>query len=736
MTARDQSLRPVEALSADEAAQELERLAKEIAHHDTLYYQKDQPEISDAAYDALRRRNEAIEARFPELIRADSPSLRIGAEPAAGFAKVRHRVPMLSLENAFDADDVQRFFARVRRFLKLAEDAPVEVVGEPKIDGLSIALRYEDGRFVQGATRGDGREGEDVTRNLATIDDLPKRLAGAAPPVLEVRGEVYMRKPDFAKLNERRKNAGEAVFANPRNAAAGSLRQLDPKVTAGRPLRLFAYAYGEVEGAELGDTHWDFLARLRDWGLPTNPLARLCPAPEDALALHAEIEGERATLPYDVDGVVYKINRFDYQERLGFVSRAPRWAIAHKFPAEQAETVLDDIEINVGRTGTLTPVAILRPVTVGGVVVSRATLHNEDEIARKDIRIGDHLVVQRAGDVIPQVVRVIEGKRPKGARPYRFPTICPCPLKTPAVRAEGEAARRCTGELACPYQQVERLIHFAARDAFDIEGLGEAYIQLFFDQGLIKDASDIFTLHARAETVNKVVADWYERQSEARQAEKGEPRKTPAKRKAEADYKSVRNLFDAIEARRTIALNRFINALGIRQVGEATARLLARAYRTLEDWQSGMTAAAKERGEQAEATKPDDVGPAYARLCNIEGIGMSVADDICAFFSERHNLKVIEALEDEVTVTPAQVPAAAAGSPVAGKTVVFTGSLAGMTRDEAKAQARALGARVAGSVSGRTDYVVAGEDAGSKLAKAKELGVTVLSEEAWRKLTA
>ncbi|HEX9646106.1 MAG TPA: NAD-dependent DNA ligase LigA [Alphaproteobacteria bacterium] len=723
--------KPAEALTEAEAAAELARLAKEIAHHDRLYYQQDRPEVSDAAYDALRLRNQAVEARFPALIRADSPSRRIGAAPAAGFAKVRHRVPMLSLDNAFDADDVARFFARVRRFLKLGPDDPVEVVGEPKIDGLSIAVRYEHGRFVQGATRGDGREGEDVTRNLATVGDLPKRLKGAAPAVLEVRGEVYMRKPEFAALNERRRGAGEPEFANPRNAAAGSLRQLDPTVTAGRPLHLFAYSYGEVEGAALGETHWQFLARLRDWGLPTNPLARLCRAPEDALALHDEIEGERANLPYDIDGVVYKINRFDYQERLGFVSRAPRWAIAHKFPAEQAETVLDDIEINVGRTGTLTPVAILRPVTVGGVVVSRATLHNEDEIARKDIRIGDHVVVQRAGDVIPQVVRVIASKRPKGARPYIFPTICPCPLKTPAVRKEGEAARRCTGELACPFQQVERLIHFASRDAFDIEGLGEAYIQLFFDRGLVTDAADIFTLEARSGEVNRVVAEWHERQSAARQAETG--RAKAAKRKKQDDYKSVRNLFAAIEARRSIDLHRFIYALGIRQVGEATARLLAGTYLTLKDWQTGMIDAAKERAARADAGKPDQVGPAYARLCETEGVAMSVADDICEFFSEPHNLKVIKALESEITVTPAEAPAAG-GSPVAGKTVVFTGSLATMTRDEAKAQARALGAKVAGSVSAKTDYVVAGEEAGSKLAKARELGVAVLSEDEWRRL--
>jgi DNA ligase (NAD+) len=703
----------VEALSEDEAAIELERLAEEIAGHDRHYYQNDAPAISDAEYDNLRRLNEAIEARFPHLTRPDSPSKRVGAAPATGFAKIRHREPMLSLANAFDADDLEAFIARLRRFLKLSDDEKVDMVGEPKIDGLSISLRFEQGRFIQGATRGDGREGEDVTRNLTTLTDaeLPKALKGAAPEVLEVRGEVYMSKPEFAALNARREKAGEPPFANPRNAAAGSLRQLDPRITAERPLHLFAYSYGEVEGAELGDTHEAFLERLRDWGFKTNPLARLCTDAADALALYNRIAETRAGLPYDIDGVVYKVNRFDYQHRLGFVSRAPRWAIALKFPAEQAVTKLNDILIQVGRTGTLTPVAALEPVTVGGVVVSRATLHNEDEIARKDIHVGDTVVVQRAGDVIPQVVEVIKEKRPKGAKTFHFPKTCPCPLATPVTREEGEAATRCTGELACPYQQVERLRHFVSRHAFDIEGLGEKQIAAFFEEGRIRTPPDIFDLQGKDAAANTPIAElegWGE--------------------------KSRDNLFAAIEARRTIGLARFIYALGIRQVGEATSRLLAQNYHSLGRWHEDMRSAAAERASAPEAKKPEEVGEAYAELCSIESIGMSVADEICGFFDEPHNRDIVEALEARVTVEDAETPTTGT-SPVAGKTIVFTGTLATMTRSEAKARAEQLGAKVSGSVSKNTDYLVAGEKAGSKEKRAKELGVTVLSEDGWRELS-
>ncbi len=684
---------PVEALSEDEAARELERLAREIAWHDELYYRKDQPEISDAEYDALRLRNEAIEARFPRLIRPDSPSRRVGAAPAEGFAKVRHAVPMLSLANAFDQEDVADFFARIRRFLNLGAEEPVEVVAEPKIDGLSISLRYEQGRFVQGATRGDGSEGENVTANLRTLAALPLVLPAGVPEVLEVRGEVYMRRDDFAEMNRQQEAAGAKVFANPRNAAAGSLRQLDTKVTAGRPLTLFAYSPGEVS-APVAGTHWEFLERLRSWGFPTNPEARVCGDLEAVLAFYAEILGARAELPYDIDGIVYKVNRFDWQERMGFVSRAPRWAIAHKFPAERAETRLNSITIQVGRTGALTPVANLEPITVGGVVVSRATLHNEDEIARKDVREGDHVVIQRAGDVIPQVVSVVTEKRPKDSRPYKFPDRCP-ECDSLAVREPGEAARRCTGGLICPAQSVERLRHFVSRDAFDIEGLGDKHVRAFFEEGLLTSPADLFTL-----------------------AERDAEGETPLAEREGWGETSAGKLFDAIEARRRIALDRFIYALGIRQVGQSTAKLLARNYGTLEALAWALTAA------------QDAESPEYADLINIDGIGSSVAADLIGFFAEPHNQQVLDRLVDQVRIEAA-APAASADSPVAGKTVVFTGTLATMGRGEAKARAEALGAKVAGSVSRKTDYVVVGADAGSKARKAEELGVATLTEEAW-----
>jgi len=686
----------VETLSPDQAAEELARLAKEIARHDRLYYQKDAPEISDADYDALRRRNEAIEARFPELVRPDSPSRRVGAAPAPGFAKVRHAVPMLSLANAFDAEDIREFHARVRRFLSLG-DEPVALVAEPKIDGLSISLRYENGRFAQGATRGDGTEGEDVTRNLRTLEDVPETIAGDAPEVIEVRGEVYMSRPAFLKLNQDQEAAGGKIFANPRNAAAGSLRQLDSRVTAGRPLALFAYAMGEVTD-NIAATHWEFLERLRQWGFPTNPLARLCDSVEDALAFYEEILGQRAELPYDIDGIVFKVNRFDWQERLGFVSRAPRWAIAHKFPAEQVQTRLERIAIQVGRTGALTPVAELTPVTVGGVVVGRATLHNEDEIARKDIREGDLVVVQRAGDVIPQVVEVVKEAGRRRKPPYRFPEVCPV-CGSSAVREPGAAVRRCTGGLICPAQAVERLRHFVSRDAFDIEGLGDKHIRAFFEDGLLQSPVDLFRLREKDQAAETKLEDregWGET--------------------------SARKLFDAIDARRRIPLDRLIYALGIRQVGQATAKLLARNYGTFEAWRTAMAAAAKENG--------GETGEAYAELINIDQIGPSVAADLVAFMAEPRNREVLDELEKLLEIEPAAAPARA-DSPVAGKTVVFTGALETMSRGEAKARAEALGAKVAGSVSKKTDFVVVGADAGSKARKAEELGVETLSEEDW-----
>jgi DNA ligase (NAD+) len=683
-------------LARAEAKAELARLAKEIARHNALYHQKDAPEISDADYDALVRRNSAIEARFPELRRADSPNQSVGAAPAGGFAKVRHSAPMLSLDNAFDEADVRDFFARIRRFLGLSEDEPIEVSAEPKIDGLSASLRYENGKFTQGATRGDGTVGEDITANLKTLEEVPKTLKGGrAPAVLEVRGEVYMRRAEFARMNEKRAAAGEPVFANPRNAAAGSTRQLDPSITAGRPLHFFAYSAGEISDTkDLGESQWDFLARLKARGFPTNPLAKLCRNVEEALAFHARIGAQRADLPYDIDGVVYKVNRRDWQDRLGMVSRAPRWALAHKFPAEQAETWLRDITIQVGRTGALTPVAVLEPVTVGGVVVTRATLHNEDEIARKDIRIGDRVTLQRAGDVIPQITGFIEKMRPKNAKPYKFPERCPI-CNSLAIREPGEVVRRCTGGLICAAQAVERLRHFVSRNAFDIDGLGGERITEFHDAGLIKLPGDIFRLAGKRGEIE-------EREGWGKQ--------------------SVAKLMAAIEARREISLERFIYALGIRQVGEATARLLAKNYGSYKHWREAMI----------EARDPES--QAFHELDSIDGIGPSVAADIVGFFAEAHNRKLLDDLVGEVTPLDYAGSVVAKNSPVAGKTVVFTGTLEKMTRPEAKARAEALGAKVGESVSKKTDYVVVGADAGSKAKKAAELGVAMLDEDGWLKL--
>ena len=609
---------------------------------------------------------------------------------------------MLSLSNAFTAEDVADFLGRIRRFLGLEESEAVDVVAEAKIDGLSMSLLYEDGRLVTAATRGDGAVGEDVTANVRTIKGLPETLKGAAPKAIEVRGEVFMRRDDFHALNARLAEAEKAkTFKNPRNAAAGSLRQKDPRITAERPLHFLAYAWGETS-EPLGETQWQARERLAGWGFEINEPARLCHGLEDILEFYDRVQGERAELAHDIDGIVYKVDRLDWQERLGFVSRAPRWATAHKFPAEQAETLLREISIQVGRTGALTPVASLEPITVGGVVVSRATMHNEDEIKRKDIREGDHVIIQRAGDVIPQVVSVVLAKRPGDSRPYAFPTTCPCPLATPVVRPEGEAVARCSGGLDCPYQQVRRLMHFVSRDAFDIEGLGVENIQEFWDAGLIKAPADVFRL--------------------------GDHREAILARERWAEQ-SVANLLKAIEDRRRIGLDRFIYALGIRQVGQSTARLLARTYGELATWQSAMIQAAQERAAAPETKKPAEVGEAYADLCDVEGIGMNVADDIGAFFRDPHNRAVVEDLAAELEVEA--VAAAAADSPVAGKTVVFTGTLETMTRSEAKARAEALGAKVSGSVSKKTDIVIAGPGAGSKAKKAAELGIETVSEQEW-----
>jgi DNA ligase (NAD+) len=690
----------VERLTEAQARAELERLAAEIAAHDRRYYQEDAPTVSDAEYDALRRRNEEIEARFPDLVRADSPSRRVGAAPAQKFAKVRHAVPMLSLGNAFSDDDVTEFVDRVRRFLRLPEDEAVAFTAEPKIDGLSCSLRYEHGRLVNGATRGDGFEGEDVTANVRTIDDIPKTLTGRdLPAICEVRGEVYMSHSDFAALNRRQEKEEKQVFANPRNAAAGSLRQLDPSITASRPLRFFAYSWGEISRVP-AETQSDMLAWLGARHFKINPLTRTCRSVEELVAFHRDIETRRATLGYDIDGVVYKVDRLDWQQRLGFVSRNPRWAVAHKFPAEKATTVVQAIDIQVGRTGALTPVARLKPVTVGGVVVSNATLHNEDEIARLDVRVGDTVTIQRAGDVIPQVLGVLLEKRPRGAEPYKLPRRCPCPLHTAVVReaiAGGEegARSRCTGEFACPFQRIEHLKHFVSRRAFDIEGLGEKQIALFFEQGWIMEPADIFTLQERNDKIKLEEQEGF-----------GEL--------------SVRNLFAAIAARRRIALERFIYALGMRHVGETTARALARGYGT---WPAFHDACKKVATQDAETR---------AEMDNLDQIGETVIDSIAAYFGESHNRGIVDRLTKQVTILDAERPAA--DTPVAGKTVVFTGSLEKMTRDEAKAMAERLGAKVAGSVSKKTDYVVAGPGAGSKLAKAREAGVAVLSEDEWFEL--
>ena len=687
----------VDALTEAAAKAELERLAAEIAEHDKRYHQEDAPTISDAAYDALRRRNEAIEARFPHLVRADSPSRRVGAAPAAKFAKVRHAIPMLSLGNAFAPEEVADFVARVRRFLRLGADEAVELTAEPKIDGLSCSLRYQNSMLVNAATRGDGVVGEEVTANVRTIADIPHRLRGkSVPAICEIRGEVYMSHADFAALNRRQEAAGLQTFANPRNSAAGSLRQLDASITASRPLRFFAYSYGEMSALP-AQTQSGVLRWLGDCGFTINPLIKVCRSVEELLAYHQDIERRRATLGYDIDGVVYKVDRLDWQQRLGFVSRTPRWAIAHKFSAEKATTIVEAIDIQVGRTGALTPVARLKPVTVGGVVVSNATLHNEEEIERLGVRVGDTVTIQRAGDVIPQVLGVVEDK-PRGAKAYQFPKTCPCSLKTAVVReaiAGGEegARSRCSGEFACPYQKVEHLIHFVSRRAFDIDGLGEKQLQYFFDEGWVKEPADIFTLQKRNEKLRLETIEGY-----------GET--------------SVRNLFAAIDARRKVPLNRLIYALGIRHIGATNARLLARHYGTIKSLRAALRAAAR-----------DKQGEAYADLNDIEGIGEVVADALVEFFKEPRNNEALDDLLEEIEVTPME--AMRKDSAVTGKTVVFTGSLEKMTRDEAKAMAERMGAKVAGSVSKKTDYVVAGPGAGSKLGKATELGVKVLSEDEW-----
>lgn len=678
----------IDTMSIDQARLAHDQLADALRAHNAAYYQDDAPVVSDAEYDVLFQRLVALEAAFPELKTEDSPTQKVGAAPAQGFAKVRHAIPMLSLGNAFDDADVAEFLTRIRRFLSIGDDEPLEIVGEPKIDGLSVSLRYENGVFVRGTTRGDGTEGEDITANLQTLEDIPEKLAGNAPEIAEIRGEVYFPKSAFRALNEAQKANDAKIFANPRNAAAGSLRQLDWTITAQRPLRMFAYAWGELS-AVVADSQWDFLETISSWGFQINPVSRLCTSLDEVLRLYHDIGAQRALFDYDIDGVVYKVNRIDLQRRLGFVSRAPRWAIAHKFPAEQATTILEGIDIQVGRTGSLTPVARLEPVTVGGVVVSNATLHNEDEIARKDVWIGDTVVIQRAGDVIPQVVRPVLEKRPLGAAPYAFPTTCPV-CGSEAVRDADKAVRRCTGGLICSAQSVERLKHFVSRDAFDIEGLGAKNITAFHADGLVNSPAEIFRLAEKRDTLLQREG-WGEQ--------------------------SVDNLLAAIDERRKIGLDRFIYALGIRQIGQATARLLARTYGTVKAWRKAM-ADAQDRAEEA-----------YQDLLNIDGIGTSVAEDLLAFVHEDHNRQVLDELEELLEIEAFAAPAS--DSTLSGKTIVFTGTLEKMTRSEAKARAESLGAKVSGSVSAKTDLVVAGPGAGSKAKKAAELGIETIDEDSW-----
>jgi len=694
---------PVDALTPEAAEEELARLAEAIREADEAYYRNDAPDLTDAEYDALRQRNLAIEARFPELRRADSPADRVGAGVGEGFAKAAHAAPMLSLDNAFSDEDVVEFVARIRRFLGLDEAEPVALTAEPKIDGLSLSLTFENGQLTRAATRGDGQVGEYVTANARTLSDIPAKLNGKGwPDRIEIRGEVYMSHADFAALNARESEAGRKVFANPRNAAAGSLRQLDVGITKSRPLRFFAYAWAAAS-APFAATQTEAVALFADWGFRVNPLMTRSDSVDGLIQAYRDLEQSRAGLGYDIDGVVYKVDRLDWQQRLGFVSRAPRWAIAHKFPAEKATTVLEGIDIQVGRTGSLTPVARLTPVTVGGVVVSNATLHNEDEIARLGVKVGDTVEVQRAGDVIPQVLRVVADG---GGAPFEMPDACPV-CGSAAVRdvddkGEADVRRRCTGGLVCPAQAVERLKHFVSRKSLDIDGLGAKQVQLFYEKGVVRAPQDIFRLTARiAEAGLPPLAEW--------------DGFGPA---------SAAKLIAAIDARRNVPFARFLNGLGIRHVGQTTSNQFARHFLS---WKT-FWAAVEDAAEQGPGSE------AFGELMGIDGIGGAAVGALCAFVTEPHNREMLSALLSEVTVQ--DETAAASDSPVAGKTVVFTGTLEQMTRDEAKARASALGAKVSGSVSAKTDILVAGPGAGSKLAKAESLGVKTLTEAEWLALIA
>ena len=684
---------PVDQLTSEDAQVELQRLAYEIAYHDRLYHEKDAPKISDAAYDALRRRNEAIEKRFPHLIRTDSPSQKVGATPSRGFAKVSHAYPMLSLDNGFSSEEMEDFTKRIQRFLGISHF--IDLIAEPKYDGLSCSLTYKAGHLIQAATRGDSLIGEDITANIRTIRDIPQVLLKDAPSFsIEIRGEIYMERADFIALNQEREKVGEALFANPRNSAAGSTRQLNPEITASRPLKFFPYAL-MGEGESFFTTQSDIFTAFKKWGFRVNPFSQICHSLEEVFSFYEEMARKRPDLPYDIDGVVYKVNDLKLQNRLGFVARSPRWAIAYKFPAEKAQTIIRDIRIQVGRSGVLTPVAELEPITVGGVVVSRATLHNQDEIERKDIRIGDHVIIQRAGDVIPQVIESIKDKDHVQRPPYRFPEVCPV-CASHVFREPGMAATICAGGLICGAQAALRLHHFVSKGAFDIDGLGLKHIESFYKEGLIKTPGDLFRLQERDRGSLK-----------------------PLRSREGWGVKSVENLFAAIEERQTISLERFIYALGIPQVGQTLAKTLAYEYGSLKNWRSSLEAA---------ANHPD--GDAYHHLISIDGIGENIAADLLAFIQEPHNQDVLTDLESLLTVQD-MIPLNTTGSPIVGKTVVFTGTLMRLTRQEAKARAESLGAKVSGSVSAKTDYVIVGENPGSKVTKARELGVQILTEEDW-----
>ena len=697
----------VEALTSAQAAEELKALASEMAGHDVAYYQNDDPDISDANYDALRLRNQAIEERFPDLKRADSPSDKVGVTPESGFGKIQHSVPMLSLGNAFNVQDLEDFDTRIRRFLSLDEAETISYTSEPKIDGLSASLRYEKGVFVKGATRGDGQVGEDITENLKTLKDIPLTLPAGVPDIVEIRGEVYMAHEDFEILNRQQTEKGRKPFANPRNAAAGSLRQLDARITADRPLMFFAYTWGEMSDMP-SDTQSGMITCFDKWGFTVNPDFKVF---KDVAALNnhwRDIEERRSLLGYDIDGMVYKIDRLDWQSRLGFVSRAPRWAIAHKFPAEKAITKLLDIDIQVGRTGALTPVAKLKKVTVGGVEVSNATLHNAHEIKRLDVRLNDFVVVQRAGDVIPQIVEVLIEKREGEPQEYQFPDNCPaCGAQAfHEIRADGEqdAVKRCSGGLSCPAQAKERLKHFVSRSALDIDGLGDKQIDEFWAYDLLRTPVDIFNLYQKADEAPDI---WLY---------------TSGKNKGQLKD-SLTKLFMTIEKAKKPDLDRFLFALGIRHVGETTARLLARRYKTLEGFRDAILSMC----EGHEASKEE--------LASIDGVGNTMVESLLTFFAEPHNLDIINGLIN-VGVAPVSLPEAESNTPISGKIVVFTGTLTRMTRAEAKARAEMMGAKVSGSVSEKTDILVAGESAGSKLKKAEELGIEILTEDEWLDIAA